>query len=172
MIGVALCYSSENWLINRRDAPKLEAAQIRFLRPLLGLARCDTVILNGHVPRDVPSLQRGKCVLKVQVQTKAERTRVFRPTAGYESLQEISNDNSLRQRNQIVKAKIIRAQNGGSMSLTYQHTGGGGLASHLSSSQVFAQIQIEKSESNIRFNSGLILIYLRAYSTAQRRIKK
>jgi hypothetical protein len=37
----ALCYGSENWNINKRDAQKLEAAQMRFLRPLLGLTRQD-----------------------------------------------------------------------------------------------------------------------------------
>jgi hypothetical protein len=31
----ALCYGSENWIINKRDAQKLEAAKMRFLRPLL-----------------------------------------------------------------------------------------------------------------------------------------
>jgi hypothetical protein len=34
------------------DAPKLEAAQITFLSPLLGLARSDTVVLNAHVPTE------------------------------------------------------------------------------------------------------------------------
>jgi hypothetical protein len=34
-----LFYGSENWIINTRDAPKLEAAQMRFLRPLIGLTR-------------------------------------------------------------------------------------------------------------------------------------
>jgi hypothetical protein len=37
----ALCYGSEVWIINQRDAQKLEAAQMRFLRPLLGLKRLD-----------------------------------------------------------------------------------------------------------------------------------
>jgi hypothetical protein len=37
----SLCYSSETWTINKRDAQKLEAAQMRFLRPLLGLTRLD-----------------------------------------------------------------------------------------------------------------------------------
>jgi hypothetical protein len=37
----SLCYGSENWTINKRDAQKLEAAQMRFLRPLLGLTRLD-----------------------------------------------------------------------------------------------------------------------------------
>jgi len=32
---------SENCIINKRDAQKLEAAQMRFLRPLLGLTRLD-----------------------------------------------------------------------------------------------------------------------------------
>jgi hypothetical protein len=36
-----LCYGSENWFINKRDAQKLEAAQMRFLRPLFGLTRLD-----------------------------------------------------------------------------------------------------------------------------------
>jgi len=29
----SLCYGSENWIINKRNAQKLEAAQMRFLRP-------------------------------------------------------------------------------------------------------------------------------------------
>jgi hypothetical protein len=37
----SLCYGSETWTINNRDAQKLEAAQMRFLRPLLGLTRLD-----------------------------------------------------------------------------------------------------------------------------------
>jgi hypothetical protein len=37
---VALC-GGENWIINKRDAQKLEAVQMRFLRPLLGLTRFD-----------------------------------------------------------------------------------------------------------------------------------
>jgi hypothetical protein len=37
----ALCYGSEAWIINKRDAQKLEVAQLRFLRPLLGLTRLD-----------------------------------------------------------------------------------------------------------------------------------
>jgi hypothetical protein len=36
-----LCYVSENWAINKRDAQKLEAVQMRFLRPLLALTRLD-----------------------------------------------------------------------------------------------------------------------------------
>jgi hypothetical protein len=35
----SLCYGSENWITNKTDALKLEAAQMRFLRPLLGLTR-------------------------------------------------------------------------------------------------------------------------------------
>jgi hypothetical protein len=31
---VALCFGSENWIMKKRDAPKLEAAQVTFLRPL------------------------------------------------------------------------------------------------------------------------------------------
>jgi hypothetical protein len=38
----SLCYGSETWTINKRDAQKLEAAQMRFLRPLLGLTRLDS----------------------------------------------------------------------------------------------------------------------------------
>jgi hypothetical protein len=37
----SLCYGSENWIINKWDAQKLGAAQMRFLRPLLGLTRLD-----------------------------------------------------------------------------------------------------------------------------------
>jgi hypothetical protein len=36
-----LCYGSEVWTTNKRDAQKLEAAQMRFLRLLLGLTRLD-----------------------------------------------------------------------------------------------------------------------------------
>jgi hypothetical protein len=32
----SLCYGSENGIINKRDAPKPEAAQMIFVRPLLG----------------------------------------------------------------------------------------------------------------------------------------
>jgi hypothetical protein len=34
---VALCYDSKNWVINKRNAWQLEAAQMRILRPLFGL---------------------------------------------------------------------------------------------------------------------------------------
>jgi hypothetical protein len=37
----ALCYGSEVWIINKIDTQKLEAVQMRFLRPLLGLTRLD-----------------------------------------------------------------------------------------------------------------------------------
>jgi hypothetical protein len=37
----ALFYCSEAWVINKRDAQKLQAAQMRFLRPLLGFTRLD-----------------------------------------------------------------------------------------------------------------------------------
>jgi hypothetical protein len=37
----SFCYGSKNWIINKRDTQKLEAAQMRFLRPLLGLTRLD-----------------------------------------------------------------------------------------------------------------------------------
>jgi hypothetical protein len=35
------CYGGENWIINKRDAQKLEAAEMRFLGTLLGLTRLD-----------------------------------------------------------------------------------------------------------------------------------
>jgi hypothetical protein len=35
----SLCYGSENWIINKKDDPKPEAEQKRFMRPLLGLTR-------------------------------------------------------------------------------------------------------------------------------------
>jgi hypothetical protein len=35
----SLCHGSENWIINTRDAQNLEAAQMRFLRPPLGLTK-------------------------------------------------------------------------------------------------------------------------------------
>jgi hypothetical protein len=37
----ALCHGSEVWIINKRNAQKLEVVQMRFLRPLLGLTRLD-----------------------------------------------------------------------------------------------------------------------------------
>jgi hypothetical protein len=37
----SLCCGSENWIINKRESQKLEAARIRFLKPLLGLKRLD-----------------------------------------------------------------------------------------------------------------------------------
>jgi hypothetical protein len=37
----SLCYGSEDWILYKRDAQKLEAAQMRFLRPLLGLTILD-----------------------------------------------------------------------------------------------------------------------------------
>jgi hypothetical protein len=37
----SMCYGSEKWIKNKRDAQKLEAAHMRFLRPLLGLTRLD-----------------------------------------------------------------------------------------------------------------------------------
>jgi hypothetical protein len=40
-LKASLCYGSENWVIYKIDAQKLEAAQMRFLRPLLGLTRLD-----------------------------------------------------------------------------------------------------------------------------------
>jgi hypothetical protein len=55
----ALCYGSENWIINKTDTQKLEAVQIRFLSPLLGLIRLarqrnphirDRFIASNHRP--------------------------------------------------------------------------------------------------------------------------
>jgi hypothetical protein len=37
----ALTYGSETWVMNKRDTQRLEAAQMRFLRPLLGYKRLD-----------------------------------------------------------------------------------------------------------------------------------
>jgi hypothetical protein len=34
-----MCYGKENWIINNRDAQKVEAVQMRLLRPLLVLTR-------------------------------------------------------------------------------------------------------------------------------------
>jgi hypothetical protein len=36
-----LCYGSENWIVKKREAQKLEAAQMKLLRPLLGLKKMD-----------------------------------------------------------------------------------------------------------------------------------
>jgi hypothetical protein len=63
----SLCYGSENWIINKRDAQKLEAAQIRFLRQLLGLTRLDDQrnpeICNGlkmdKIVEDIKLYQRN-----------------------------------------------------------------------------------------------------------------
>jgi hypothetical protein len=41
MSKAGLCCGSENWIINTRDAQKLEAAQMKFLGPLLELTRQD-----------------------------------------------------------------------------------------------------------------------------------
>jgi hypothetical protein len=38
---VALCYGSENCIISNRDAKFLEAAQMRFMGPILGLIKLD-----------------------------------------------------------------------------------------------------------------------------------
>jgi hypothetical protein len=35
------CYGNENWITNKKEAQKLEAAQMRFLRPLFGLTKLD-----------------------------------------------------------------------------------------------------------------------------------
>jgi hypothetical protein len=35
------CYGSENWIVNKRRAQKLEVIQMTFLRPLLGLTKLD-----------------------------------------------------------------------------------------------------------------------------------
>jgi hypothetical protein len=39
-------YCSEKCIINKKDAQKLEAAQMKFLRPLLGITRLDCHIHN------------------------------------------------------------------------------------------------------------------------------
>jgi hypothetical protein len=62
-----LCYGSEKWIINKRDAQKLEAAQMSFLRPSLGLTRLhlqrNPVIRNrlkvDNLVEDVKSYQRN-----------------------------------------------------------------------------------------------------------------
>jgi hypothetical protein len=37
----ALKYGSETWMLNKRDKQRLEATQMRFLRPLLGYTKLD-----------------------------------------------------------------------------------------------------------------------------------
>jgi hypothetical protein len=37
----ALKYGSETWVLNKKDKQRLEAAQMRFLRPLLGYTKLD-----------------------------------------------------------------------------------------------------------------------------------
>jgi hypothetical protein len=37
----ALCYGNENWTMDKRNAQKLEAAEVRFMRQLLALMRFD-----------------------------------------------------------------------------------------------------------------------------------
>jgi hypothetical protein len=44
----ALCYGSKVWTINKRDSQKLEAAQMRFLTPLLDLTRLNRQ-RNSHI---------------------------------------------------------------------------------------------------------------------------
>jgi hypothetical protein len=46
-----LCYDSENWIINKRQAPKLEAGEMRFLRPRNGL--------KVNLIEDIKLLQKG-----------------------------------------------------------------------------------------------------------------
>jgi hypothetical protein len=36
-----LYYGSDDWIINKKEAQELEAAQMEFLRPFLGLTRPD-----------------------------------------------------------------------------------------------------------------------------------
>jgi hypothetical protein len=63
----ALCCGSEAWFINKRDAQKPEAAQVRFLRPLLDLTRLDrqrnSDILNrlkvDNILEDIISYQKN-----------------------------------------------------------------------------------------------------------------
>jgi hypothetical protein len=62
----SLCYGSENWIINKRDAQKLEVAQMRFLRPLLGLTRLDrqrnpeirNILKVDNIVEDIKQYQR------------------------------------------------------------------------------------------------------------------
>ena len=35
----ALMYGSENWSLNRSDKRKIEAAEMRFLRPMAGIKK-------------------------------------------------------------------------------------------------------------------------------------
>jgi hypothetical protein len=37
----AFKYGSETWMLNKRDKQRLEAAQMRFVRPLLGYTKLD-----------------------------------------------------------------------------------------------------------------------------------
>jgi len=38
---VAMCYCSKTWIMNNRNVQNMEAAKMRFLRPLLGLTILD-----------------------------------------------------------------------------------------------------------------------------------
>jgi hypothetical protein len=63
-----LCCGSENWIINEKDAQKLEATQMRFLRPLLGLTRLDcqkTPDIRNRLKVD--NIVEDKTVLKEMV---------------------------------------------------------------------------------------------------------
>jgi hypothetical protein len=48
----SLCYGSENWIISKRDAQKVEAAQMRFLIPLLRLTRLDRQRIRNRLKED------------------------------------------------------------------------------------------------------------------------
>jgi hypothetical protein len=64
---MALCYGSECWIINRRDAQKLEAAKMRFLKPLLGLTRFDR--------QRTPDIRNG-----LEVNSLRENVKVYQIT--------------------------------------------------------------------------------------------
>ena len=41
-VKAALKFGSEAWVLKKRDEPRLEAAQMKFLRHLLGITKLDT----------------------------------------------------------------------------------------------------------------------------------
>jgi hypothetical protein len=52
----AFFYGSETWVINKRDAQKLEAAQMRFVRSLLGFTRLDQRNSDIHKKLEVGNI--------------------------------------------------------------------------------------------------------------------
>jgi hypothetical protein len=74
----SLCYGSENWTINMRDAQKLEAAQMRFLRPLLGLTRLDRQRNPEPPVQWVPGVKRGSGVTLTTHPHLVPRSRMSR----------------------------------------------------------------------------------------------